>query len=1153
MANSSGPQTNLYALLPFSARSTVDGLPHRSRWRTTLQRFIGFVTSACFAVAASAQVCSIPGRDGTGPTAGIVNTYYAPVIPSGAVLTVGGGTASIGLTGATGAAAALVPGDMVLVIQMQCATIDATNSAAYGGGGTSGRGYTDPIANCLAGRYEYVKAGPGTTGSTLDLTGSTLANTYTQDADSAANRRSFQLIRVPQYSSLTLSGNMQAAYWNGATGGVVALDVAGQLDWGGRSIDVAGRGFRGGGAVDQGFTADGDTVPDYVATLASDQHASKGEGIAGTPRRVWNQATNATQDNGAAWGGYVAGDTGRGAPGNAGGGGNNRSGSRDNGGGGGGGNGSVGGFGGLGWRSGGWNDAAATAAGYPNVAADNATVFNLRGIGGAAFASAAANRLAMGGGGGAGGENSNSTGTTASGGAGGGIVMVRAGAITGAGGISAQGAGGQSQTGNDAAGGGGAGGSVLVWSNSAGGSIGTLIIDASGGRGGDSFVGGATAHGGGGGGAGGVVQVTAPLPPATSTVTVNVSGGANGVTNTVDLPAGSSAAHGATPGAAGAAATIATDPPGAGSGPRCLPALTVAKSTSTPTRSAGVDLTATYSVVISNGVAGGTVTGVNLVDDLPSPLTYVGAANVVAAYSGGASGPASPLSGAGADPVIIGVPGGGVSDSFTLPPGASVTLTFPVNLNAAPIGTYQNPAAVNYTDPTRAATGQQTVTPGAGYATGGGVAGGNNYIAASSTAEDVVVQGAVLTITKVANVASAASGASFTFTVQASNTGTVASGNPTTVVDTIPTGVRVTALASGAGFICTPSSDLPLVGDGSTSRVSCVSATGVAAGQASATVVILTVTKTGTNSVTNTASATTGDPGCPAAARCTGTTTVPDASQPTLTVTKSASIPRGLTGTAFTYTVTISNTGSAASGNTVVTDAVPAGVTINSISAGFGWVCSPASVVGPSTFSCTKASGVATGVSNELVATLNATKTAIGTVVNTVNVTSGDPGCSATPAPARCTSSAAVAGIPDMFPTFTPNFTTYNLNESRDVIININEINGVDSSGIIQFFVPNSAGFTYTYDLTRTSATILGDPYTVQNTDWTIQTLPTGKRFTSRPGVVIPAGGQSRIVMTCTADVAGTLASITVNITAGSGTEVRTNNNSVVLGQSVQE
>ena len=452
-----------------------------------------FVSVALAASIATAQVCSVPGRDGTAPASGIVNTYYSPVIPAGTTFTANGATASIGLTGTTGAAATLAPGDLVVVMQMQCAVINTANTAAYGGGTTTGRGYTNPATGCKVGTYEYVKAGPATTATSLNLAGSALTNTYIQDAGTVANRRTFQIIRVPQYSSLTLAGNVQSTYWNGATGGVVVLDVAGQLSWGGFSIDVAGRGFRGGGGVDQTYgNLAAATIPNYSSTIipgttaaagGANQDGIKAEGIAGTPRFVWDQQNLAIVDNASTWGGYGT-DGGRGAPGNAGGGGANHDNARDNGGGGGGGNNGIGGYGALGWRNAGWTDAAATAAGYPNVAQDNVTVYNLAGIGGGAIlrGGADADLLVMGGGGAAGGENNNSPGTTASGGAGGGVVMVRAGSITGTGTVTTQGAAGQTQTGNDAGGGGGAGGSVLVWSNAVGGAVGTLTVNASGGK-----------------------------------------------------------------------------------------------------------------------------------------------------------------------------------------------------------------------------------------------------------------------------------------------------------------------------------------------------------------------------------------------------------------------------------------------------------------------------------------------------------------------------------------------------------------------------------------------------------------------------------------------------------------------------------------------
>ena len=80
-------------------------------------------------------------------------------------------------------------------------------------------------------------------------------------------------------------------------------------------------------------------------------HGSKGEGIAGTPRWLWNAATSAVVDTGVE--GYPNGSMARGAPGNAGGGSTDGhpSANDENSGGGGGGNGGAGGIGGNTWNS----------------------------------------------------------------------------------------------------------------------------------------------------------------------------------------------------------------------------------------------------------------------------------------------------------------------------------------------------------------------------------------------------------------------------------------------------------------------------------------------------------------------------------------------------------------------------------------------------------------------------------------------------------------------------------------------------------------------------------------------------------------------------------------------------------------------------------
>lgn len=655
------------------------------------------------AVHAVAQTCAIPGRDGAVNATGQVNTYYPPATNG----TYNSGSSSIPLGASIGAANTSAPGDFLLIIQMQCVTLNTTNTNNYGAGDGTGRGYTDPVGTCAAGQYEYARAGAGTTNTNLVLS-TPLVNTYINDPTTATNRRTFQVIRIPQYASLTLNGTITSPYWNGNTGGIVVLDVAGQLNWGGQAIDAAGRGFRGGGGTNWNGTAEDGTTPDYVDLLSNGVSQMKGEGIAGTPRWVYETDANTRTDLGATWGGYLGGDVARGAPGNAAGGGNNFNGGRDNGGGGGGGNGGIGGFGAYGWSGGGWP--ASTAQ-------------DLRGIGGAAFAQLAANRIVLGGGGGAGGNNNSGNPPTVGivdGGSGGGIVIVRAGSMVGNGTITVAGRDALANTGNDGAGGAGAGGSIVLMS--AAGSVGGVVnLIATGGKGGDSYLPGATAHAGGGGGAGGVV-ITSGAPA------INAAGGVNGTTNIGDAPA--DANHGATPGGTGVGTTGATDSTfSTRSGALCLPNLTVTKSALNPTVTIAGATTVAYQISVRN--SGGMAIGADIIDNtLPTGWTWASTSSVIFAPPlstttwGGFVEAATP-----GLPAVANSPGGvanlttnGVPASapiwsnLAIPsieggnPGL-VTLTFIANIpGTAPVGCYHNPAGVRYIDPTRSTAGRE-ITP----------------------------------------------------------------------------------------------------------------------------------------------------------------------------------------------------------------------------------------------------------------------------------------------------------------------------------------------------------------------------------------------------------------------------------------------------------
>ena len=76
-----------------------------------------------------------------------------------------------------------------------------------------------------------------------------LVNSYINANESATQgQQRFQVVRVPQYSTGTLSTATPpaASPWDGTTGGIVVVDVASTLNLNGAAIDVTGQGFRGG-------------------------------------------------------------------------------------------------------------------------------------------------------------------------------------------------------------------------------------------------------------------------------------------------------------------------------------------------------------------------------------------------------------------------------------------------------------------------------------------------------------------------------------------------------------------------------------------------------------------------------------------------------------------------------------------------------------------------------------------------------------------------------------------------------------------------------------------------------------------------------------------------------------------------------------------
>jgi len=551
--------------------------------------------NSAMAVAFSeSNVCVVPPAPPAGGTlTGVVNTYY----PGNG--SVAAGATSIPVGTPTGSATAIANGDLLLVIQMQDAAINTTNGIAYGDG-SSGTGWTN-LNN--AGLFEFAKATGAVTAGSVPISGAGpgggLLFAYTNAAaTNTQGQRRFQVIRVPQYSTATLSSTLTAAAWNGTTGGVLALDIAGTLTLNSATVSVDGLGFRGGAGMQLSGAAGNNT--DYVhaapagyagAALAG-ADAPKGEGIAGTPLYVQSGGTFLNTGSKYPSGAAADGSSARGAPGTGGGGGTdaNPANNDQNAGGGGGANGGAGGAGGDAWNS--------------NLSSG--------GLGGTPFP-ANSTRVVLGGGGGGGTRNNSDADNQASGAAaGGGIVIFRVGNMTGTATITANGAAAYNGTANDAGGGGGAGGSILITSV-LGGTAG-LTLAAHGGRGGDAWdtqaFSIADRHGPGGGGGGGVVLLSS------AAAGIDVTAGANGTTlNTPAVP------YGATPGIDGISQTNVPllQQPGSQGGAACTPDLTITK---THTGNFVRGTSNTYTITVTNiSLNAGTSGTVTVTDTLPTGLT----------------------------------------------------------------------------------------------------------------------------------------------------------------------------------------------------------------------------------------------------------------------------------------------------------------------------------------------------------------------------------------------------------------------------------------------------------------------------------------------------------------------------------------------------
>lgn len=228
----------------------------------------------------------------------------------------------------------LASGHTVVIMQMQGVNVywDPTNPALTGDGkainmsdptadGFSGSGFYTDLGTRIAGNYEYARVTNYTAsgGGFIICLSTALINTYVSRNVTAIGGNiyqtaaTWQVIRGIQATNLSISNILDTTPWNGATGGVLSIDVANTLTFASNSarITALGRGFRGGG----GQTLD----PNHVDCTNNDNNdvtgrdpgkRSPGEGIAGTPFYTYDSVGNAIVQNSntypKTWRGYTS-------------------------------------------------------------------------------------------------------------------------------------------------------------------------------------------------------------------------------------------------------------------------------------------------------------------------------------------------------------------------------------------------------------------------------------------------------------------------------------------------------------------------------------------------------------------------------------------------------------------------------------------------------------------------------------------------------------------------------------------------------------------------------------------------------------------------------------------------------------------------------
>jgi uncharacterized repeat protein (TIGR01451 family) len=363
------------------------------------------------------------------------------------------------------------------------------------------------------------------------------------------------------------------------------------------------------------------------------------------------------------------------------------------------------------------------------------------------------------------------------------------------------------------------------------------------------------------------------------------------------------------------------------------------------------------------------------------------------------------------------------------------------------------------------------------------VTGGNS--ASANTTDSTIILEPALSVTKshTGNFSQGQQNAAYTVTVSnGQNAGGTA--GTVTVTDTAPSGETLVSM-SGTGWICTT---LP----------TCTRTDSLAGGASYPTITVtVNVAANAVSPQVNAVAATGG--GSPNANTNDSTTIL----APALSITKTHQGSFALGQQNAPYTVTVSNAANAGttSGTVTVTEAVPSGETLVSMS-GTGWTCT----VLPT---CTRADGLVGGASYPAITVLvNVAANATSPQINDVGVTGGN-------SPAANVTDSTTIAIPvlGIVKSHIGNFSQNQLGATYTVSVS-NGANAGATTGTVSMTDTVPAGETLV---------------SMSGTGWTCTTLPTCTRTDSL------AGGTSYPAITVTVNVAANASSPQINAVSVSG------------------